>query len=105
MPFVLILQLIMSGVLFDLSGWSEKISYITFSKWGMSAFGSIADLNSEDLPLRLSKVYPQIIKPGDESCYDHTSGNLLTAWLWCAGISVVCYIVSILSLKIRNRDS
>ena len=105
MPFVLILQLIMSGVLFDLSGWSEKISYITFSKWGMSAFGSIADLNSDDFPLRLSEAFPQVVKLETEECYEHTSSNLLTAWGWCLGISFFCYIVSIVSLKIKNRDS
>lgn len=105
MPFVLILQLIMSGVLFDLSGFSEKISFITFSKWGMSAFGSIADLNSDDFPLKLSEAFPQVVKLETEACYDHTVLNLLTAWLWCAGISVFCYLVSILSLKIKNRGS
>lgn len=105
MPFVLILQLIMSGVLFDLDGWSEKISYITFSKWGMSAFGSIADLNSDEFPLRLSEAFPQVVKLETEGCYDHTSSNLFTSWGWCAGITAVCYTVSIISLKIKNRDS
>lgn len=105
MPFVLILQLIMSGVLFDLTGWSEKISYITFSKWGMSAFGSTADLNSDAFPLKLSEVFPQVVKLETEDCYDHTAGNLMSAWGMCALISAVCYVVSILSLKIRNHDS
>lgn len=103
MPFVLILQLIMSGAFFDLSGWSEKISYITFSKWGMSAFGSIADLNK--YPLELSSVFENVKKLETESCYGHTSTNLITAWLWCVGIGLVCYIVSIISLKIKNRGS
>ncbi len=105
MPFVLILQLIMSGVLFDLSGWSEKISYITFSKWGMSAFGSTADLNSDAFPLKLSEAFPQVVRLETESCYDHTTKNLLTAWGWCAGLCTVCFIVSILSLKIKNKDN
>ena len=105
MPFVLILQLIMSGVLFDMSGWSEKISYITFSKWGMSALGSIADLNSNEFPLKLSEVFPQVVKFETESCYDHSASNLLTGWLWCIGISAFCYIISMLSLKIKNHDS
>lgn len=105
MPFVLILQLIMSGVLFELSGWSEKISYITFSKWGMSAFGSIADLNSDEFPLRLSEAFPQVVKLETESCYEHTVSNLVTAWVWCIGICLFSYIVSIVSLKIKNRDS
>ena len=105
MPFVLILQLIMSGVLFDLSGWSEKVSYITFSKWGMSAFGSIADLNREKLPLKISEAFPNVIRLETESCYDHTKSNLIISWLWCIGISFVCYILSIISLKYKNRDS
>lgn len=105
MPFVLILQLIMSGVLFDLGGWSEKISYITFSKWGMSAFGSIADLNSDAFPLSLSKTFPEVVKLKTESCYDHSLSNLLTAWGWSAGICIASFFVSILCLKIRNRDS
>ncbi len=105
MPFVLILQLIMSGVLFELSGWSQKISCITFSKWGMSALGSIADLNSSDFPLKLSAAFPQVVRLETESCYDHTAGNLLTAWGCCVVISIFCYLISILSLKIRNHGS
>ena len=46
MPFVLIVQLVLSGVLFQLSGAAESFSYITLSKWGMSAFGAEADLNN-----------------------------------------------------------
>lgn len=105
MPFVLIVQLIMSGVLFDLSGWTEKVAYITFSKWGMSAFGSIADLNSPEYPLRLSEAFPQVVKLEEEACYEHSASNLLISWAWCIGISLFCYIASIISLKIRNRDS
>lgn len=105
MPFVLIIQLIMSGVLFELSGWSEKVAYATFSKWGMSAFGSIADLNSDAFPLKLSQAFPQVIKLESEACYEHSLKNLLTAWLWCIIISGFCYIASIVSLKIRNHGS
>lgn len=105
MPFVLILQLIMSGVLFDLSGWSENIAYITYSKWGMSAFGSIADLNSSEFPLQISEAFPDVVRLETESCYDHEVSNLAVSWGWCMGITVFCAVVSILSLKIKNRDS
>lgn len=105
MPFVLILQLVMSGVLFELSGWSEKVANITFSKWGMSALGSIGDLNSEDLPLKMSLVFPQVRRLEIEDAYEATSGNLLSAWWFILLIGIGCIAISIVSLKIRNRDS
>ncbi|MDD6327718.1 MAG: ATP-binding cassette domain-containing protein [Eubacteriales bacterium] len=44
-PFVLIIQLLFSGILFALNGVTEKISYVTISRWSMEALGSTNDLN------------------------------------------------------------
>lgn len=44
-PFVLIIQLLFSGILFSLSGATDKISYVTFSRWSMEALGSTNNLN------------------------------------------------------------
>ncbi len=105
MPFVLILQLVMSGVLFELEGVWEKVANITYSKWGMSALGSIGDLNSDDLPLKMSKIFPQVVRLESEAAYEATSSNLLSAWGYICLIGLSCIIISIVSLKIRNRDS
>lgn len=105
MPFVLILQLVMSGVLFDLKGWSAKVADITFSKWGMSALGSIADLNDPKLPLQMSKIFPQVVRLEPEPVYDATAGNLLLAWGMILLLGAACGAVSLLSLRIRNRGS
>ena len=105
MPFVLILQLVMSGVLFILEGWSEVIANITFSKWGMSALGSVADLNNEELPLKMSLVFPEVRRVELEDVYECVASNLLIAWGMIMLISVVCIIISIISLKIRNRGA
>ena len=108
MPFVLILQLVMSGVLFKLEGWSETIANITYSKWGMSALGSTADLNNgKELPSRISALDPMFagFKREMIDMYEHQAGTLLAAWGMIALISVVCIVVSILSLKFRNRNS
>jgi hypothetical protein len=108
MPFVLILQLVMSGVLFKLEGWSETIANITYSKWGMSALGSTADLNNgNELPSRISALDPMFagFKRDMIDMYEHEAGTLLAAWGMIALISVVCIVVSILSLKFRNRNS
>ena len=104
MPFVLIIQLILSGVLFDLSGWSEAVSCLTFSRWGMSAFGSIADLNSPDLPLRLSEAFPNVVRLTSDSSYAHTPENLLTSWGWCILIALFCCISCTVTLRVRNSD-
>ena len=105
MPFVLILQLVMSGVLFELNGWSEIIANVTFSKWGMSALGSIGNLNDEGLPLKMSLVFPEVVRLETEKAYESTSENLLQAWGVIAIIGSVCTLISIISLKIRNRGS
>ena len=105
MPFVLILQLVMSGVLFELKGWAEKIADITFSKWGMSALGSIGNLNDEELPLKMSLLFPEVVRLESEPAYECTSENLLKAWGFIMIINVVCVIIAVLSLKIRNRGS
>ena len=49
-PFVLIIQLIFSGILFELTGATDKISYVTFSRWAMESIGSTCDLNLLDPP-------------------------------------------------------
>lgn len=105
MPFVLILQLVFSGVLFELNDWSEKIAYVTYSKWGMAALGSIGNLNSDELPLKLSAVFPNVVRLETEAAYDSTPENLLKSWGCILLIAVVCTVISEISLKIRNRDS
>lgn len=46
MPFVLIIQLVLSGVLFPLEGATEKVASLTISKWGMKAMGAATDIES-----------------------------------------------------------
>ena len=108
MPFVLILQLIMSGVLFELSDFSKVVANITFSKWGMSAFGSTGNMNSLEhvMAIKIPEMAEMIRKqfPTDD-VYAHDAGTLITAWLWSLGITVVSAVVSVVSLKIKNRDS
>lgn len=58
MPFVLIVQLVFSGGAFSLSGFSEKISNFTLTKWGMSALCISADYNA----LPSTTIYNQLRK-------------------------------------------
>ena len=112
MPFVLIIQLVMSGVLFELKGWSVKVAYVTFSRWGMSALGSIGDLaNGDKLPFKLQKEDAFKYLPMDwssierQSIYESTAGCLLRGWTLILLITIGFTAISYLSLKIRNRNS
>ena len=105
MPFALILQLIMSGVLFKLDGISEYIANITYSKWCMSALGSVGDLNDPELPLEITLSIPQIVRQGTEEIYESTAENLLASWGCISLIGIICVIIAFVSLKIKNRGS
>ncbi len=44
-PIILIPQIILSGVIFNLSGPTKAFSYITITKWSLDSLGTTADLN------------------------------------------------------------
>lgn len=110
MPFVLIIQLVMSGVLFELTGFAEKFAWCTYSKWGMSAFGATGEITDLDPKIIQELDDPMVIEmlsdafdPGD--AYDSTTGNVLGSWFACIVITAISAVVSVLGLQIKNRDS
>lgn len=106
MPLVLILQLVMSGVLFELSEASEIVANITISKWGMAAMGCIGFLNDTDnLPSKILEKNPTLPLPEREieAIYEHTAGHLLSVWLILIGFIVISYILASLSLKATTK--
>ncbi len=46
-PYILIVQLIFSGILFEMKGIANKISYVMISRWGMEGLGSISVINDK----------------------------------------------------------
>lgn len=97
MPFILIVQLVLSGVLFALEGNIESIAKITISKWGMEAFGSIA--NMDGLPYNAAGW---MIIPRDAYLYE--SPHVINAWLIILGFSLLYLVIAILSLKLVDKD-
>lgn len=49
MPFMLIFQLIFSGGMVKLEGFSEKLSYLTITKWGLTTFCALGDYNNQPM--------------------------------------------------------
>lgn len=100
-PFVLIIQLLFSGILFQLEGAGETISYCTISRWSVEALGSIADLNA--LELRMQAEIPTLPHEA-ESFFEATTSHLLMTWGILAGIAVIFVTASILLLKNISKD-
>lgn len=88
MPFLLIIQLVFSGVLFKLKNTSEMIAKFTVSKWGMEALGSVVNRSG--------------ILIGDEYLYE--SGHVVGAWFVLIGFSILYIAVAIISLEFVDKD-
>lgn len=98
MPFVLIIQLVMSGMIFELQGISEKISHLTISKWGLQAICSTSNVNALE-----KDVFFQISEEMERD-YEHSAGHLGKMWLLLLGFSVIYGIISVVALKFVDKD-
>lgn len=101
-PYILIVQLIFSGILFVMEGLADKLSYVMISRWGMEALGSIARLN--DLQLKIQMEVPSV--PHDfESRFDATPEHLLQVWTILVIFSLIFVIAGNLLLHRVSKDT
>lgn len=98
MPFVLIIQLVMSGMIFELNGFTEKISKLTISKWGLEAICSTSNVNELEIDPMI------ILTEAMEKDYEHSIEHLLTIWIILIGFSVLYGIISTIALKFVDKD-
>lgn len=117
-PIIIIFQLVMSGVLFKLSGTAKLVANATVSKWGMKALGSLAGLDGmkttakdamkdlmEEMPVLKEKLPDSFSRPDGMSAYEATAQNLHTAWLWMLGFALLMAVLAIIFLKRVEKDS
>ncbi len=101
-PFVLIIQLLFSGILFKLEGIGKTVSYATISKWSVAALGSIVDLNN--LELRMQSEVPYLTHEFEE-IYEHTGANLVGNWLVLVGMTTLFLALSTAALTTIRNDA
>ena len=91
----ILVVLVLSGIMFTLTGVAAQIAAVVVCRWGMGALGASTDLNS-----RLAWL-----KQGfDSPMYDATVANLMHSWQMMGLITVVCLIAAWLVLQISfNR--
>ncbi|MBR3943072.1 MAG: ABC transporter permease [Clostridia bacterium] len=106
MPLLLLIQLVMAGVMFELKGFSVFLSYFTISRWGMSAFGLIGEI--ADLPSKVaSKMPPGVsysaLTDTDKAMYEGGGGDIALCICMFLLFIVAFYFLSVLALKLTTR--
>ena len=101
-PYILIVQLLFSGVLFAMEGAASNVSAIMLSRWGMEALGSISNLN--DLPLKLQQEFPMIPHEADEA-FAFTAEHLQEVWLILLVFVIVPLIIGNFALHSVKKDT
>lgn len=101
-PYILIVQLIFSGILFTLKGAADKVSLIMLSRWGMEGLGSISNLN--ELPLRMQTDFPTIPHEA-EDMFLHTDEHLKLVWGVMLGFALLFLIIGNFMLHRVKKDS
>ena len=134
MPFLLIFQLVFSGGFFALSGFADKVKYLTISHWGMDSLCCIGRYNEQPMvslwntlvqfkdieiagftPLRDILVEMErggtrddfLLWAGQQSAlpeYTATAGNVMLNWSMLLVLLIVFVIVSIVALEFIDRD-
>ncbi len=108
MPLLLLIQLVMAGVLFELNGLASKVANLTISKWGMEAFGKIGNITT--LESKLAEKVADIpnlsidwISTEDMDKFTGGPAGILKCWLCFIIFIVVFYFISVLALKYTTR--
>lgn len=101
-PYILIVQLLFSGVLFAMEGAATSVSALMLSRWGMEALGSTSNLNG--LPLRLQEEFPMIPHEADNA-FLYTAEHLREVWLILLVFVIVPLIIGTICLYGVKKDS
>lgn len=118
MPLLLLIQLVMAGVLFELKNVSAFVANFTISKWGMKAFGTIGEITRcetrvqnmidmdklppgtklEDLGIKNNGI-PDV----DMEAYGGEFGQVILCWLIFLLFIAVFYFLSVWALKATTK--
>lgn len=101
-PYILIVQLIFSGILFEMEGVADYVSYAMLSRWGMEALGSTSNLN--DLPLKLAEQAPMLVKEFEDG-FDSTTEHIFMVWGILLGFSLAFIILGNIFLHRVSKDA
>ena len=91
MPLALIPQIIFSGVIFKLSGFTSALSWLAIGRWSMDAYGSVVNLNAR-LPFGAAE-YAE---------YTHDAAHLIGRWALILIYMILCLALTVWLLPRRD---
>lgn len=107
-PIILIVQIVFSGVLFEMNGVMDVLSYLMLSKWGISALAATSHLNDAQQSFLLDNQSLQLQFGSSMSTvstqYDASPLNLLRIWLLIIAFTVLCAIACRFVLTNVRKD-
>jgi ABC transport system ATP-binding/permease protein len=102
LPLIMIPQIIFSGVLFDLDGISTQLSWLMLSRWSVSAYGTLVDVNAMIPRAIVVAGYPPLPQPIQPNLsYDPTWTKLGLDW-GVLLLNAMIYLVIALYLQKRK---
>lgn len=104
MPLLLLIQLVMAGVLFELEGTAEVVAEFTISKWGMRALGITGEITDIDSRLH-GLIDPALgVDPrGKMDLFEGSTEDVFVCWLIFILFIVAFYFLSVMALKMTTR--
>ena len=101
LPLIMIPQIILSGVLFDLEGLSAKLGWLTISRWSMGAYGALVNVN-EMVPAATPGAPSLDDIFATSSVYDATLNNLGLNWGILSLHTLVYLTIALVLLKRKD---
>ena len=107
MPFVLIIQLVMSGAVFPLNGAAKIIANLTLSKWGLDGVMAISSTNDRVWDESWTSLMME--RPGEDidpvrNAFEPVPLTLGRVELILLGFSLLYIVLAIIFLKQVDRD-
>ena len=96
LPLIMIPQIILSGVLFELKGLPAKLGWLTISRWSIGAYGALVNVNEMVPKISNTPGVPSLDKIfTTSSVYDPTWNNLGLNWGILVLQTVICLAVAL----------
>lgn len=109
MPIVIIPQIVFSGLMFELKGIKEWVSWFVVNRWGISGYGALFNIKGIEAMSIYKGADPAMVEqmntkiPGLDM-FEHSVKYLFTCWGALALTVVVCLAVMYIWIKKENQN-